>query len=189
MCHIKHKIIGKLSPSCTGGSYGRVISLPLAAHAQVLSPDLGYHYRFGLEIQGSCSSDPYIQHPALGKGRTNLFSSALLLPVDEAEPAGTAKISVFTTATVLWHITLAKTVTGIHTLLWATHLTNPCKLWPALHRAPDLSSSAAAQNQHVTSPKICRKAINSAFHIHCLSLQSPLFHHNTSVLQNSTCSC
>lgn len=73
MDHVKHKLTGKLSPSSTGGSYGRVISLPLAAHAEVLALHLGYHYRFGLEIQESCSSDLCIQHPALDKGRTNLF--------------------------------------------------------------------------------------------------------------------
>lgn len=36
-----------------------------------------------------------------GQRKDKPFSSALLLPVDEAEPAGTAKISVFTTHTVL----------------------------------------------------------------------------------------
>lgn len=71
---IKHKIIGRLSPSNTRGSYSRVVNSPLAVHAQVLSPHRGHHYRFGSEIQGSCSPDLYIQHPsALGKGRTNLF--------------------------------------------------------------------------------------------------------------------
>lgn len=125
-----------------------------------------------------------------GQRKDKPFSSALLLPVDEAEPAGTAKISVFTTNTVLWHITLAKTVTtGIHTLLWATHLANPCKLWPALHRAQLQTWVHQLLPGTSTSPKICRKAINSAFRIQCLSLQSPLSHHNTPVLQNLMCSC
>lgn len=182
MDHTKHKLIKILSPSSAGRSYGRVISLPLAAHVQVLASHLGYHYRFGLENQGSCSSDLYIQHPsALDKGRTNLFPQHFSFQLMKQNQLALQKINVFTTNTVLWHITLTKTVTsstGIHTMLWATHLASPCKLWPALHRAPDLSSPAAACNLHITFPKMHRKVINSALHTHCLSLQSPLSHHN-----------
>lgn len=56
MHDIKHKVIGNLRPFSAAGNYGMVIIFPLTADVCVLFPRLGYHYKFCLEIQGSCSS-------------------------------------------------------------------------------------------------------------------------------------
>jgi len=52
MHHTKYKATGNFRPFSTAQSYGMVINFPLTADICVLSPHLGCHYRFGLEIVG-----------------------------------------------------------------------------------------------------------------------------------------
>lgn len=70
----------------------------------------------------------HVASACFGQRKDMSFSSALFLPVDEAEEmAGTAKNRALTINIVLWHMTVTS-FTRIHVLLWATHLVNLCKL-------------------------------------------------------------